>query len=113
MAGARARPVGGEKRALPAGAVIISKERFASTERPRFEQAGGQLQWDPPQVGTSVRANALGEFVLFTKEGLVLHGPPLKKAEHEAYPHLCLSLPLAAARRLYAQSFVGTKILLH
>lgn len=112
LAGARPRAVGAETRALPRNATIISKERFASTERPKSDQVGGQLQWEPPQVGTSVRASALGEFVLFTKEGLVLHGPPLKEAEHEAFPHLCLSLPRAVAARLYSQSFVGTKILL-
>lgn len=112
LAGARPRVVGGEKRVLPAAATIISKERFASTERPRSEQVDGQLQWEPPQVGTSVRARALGEFVMFTKEGLVIHGPPLKEAEHVAFPHLCLSLPTAAARRLYAAGFVGAKILL-
>ena len=112
LAGARPRVVGGEPRPLPRSATIMSKERFASTERPKSVQVEGLLQWEPPQVGTSVRASALGEFVLFTKEGFVIHGPPLKPAEHEAYPHLCLSLPLPVARRLYAQSFVGTKILL-
>lgn len=112
LGGARPRVVGAESRPLPRSATILTKERFASTERPKSDQVGGQLQWEPPQVGTSVRASALGEFVLFTKEGLVLHGPPLKAAEHEAFPHLCLSLPLATARRLYTQSFVGTKLLL-
>jgi hypothetical protein len=112
LAGAMPRVVGGETRAMPKSATILTKERFANTERPKSDQVGGQLQWEPPQVGTSVRARALGEFVLFTKEGLVIHGPPLKAAEHEAYPHLCLSLPLTVARRLYTQSFVGTKILL-
>ncbi len=112
LAGARPRAVGGETKALPKAATIVTKERFASTERPKSDQVGGQLQWEPPQVGTSLRASALGEFVLFTKEGLVIHGPPLKAAEHEAFPHLCLALPRAAAARLYSQSFVGTKILL-
>lgn len=112
LAGARARAVGGEPRALPKSATILTRERFASPERPKSEQVGGQLQWEPPQVGASVRASALGEFVLFTKEGLLLHGPPLKAAEHEAFPHLCLALPRAAASRLYTQSFVGTKIVL-
>ncbi|MEK7232367.1 MAG: hypothetical protein AAB268_01015 [Elusimicrobiota bacterium] len=112
LAGARPRVVGAETRPLPRFATILTKERFASTERPKFEQVGGQLHWEPPQVGTSVRASALGEFVLFTREGLVLHGPPLKEAEHEAFAHLCLSLPLPVARRLYTQSFVGTKIVL-
>lgn len=112
LAGARPRAAGGETRPLPRSATIVSKERFASTERPKSDQAGGVLQWEPPQVGTSVRASALGEFVLFTKEGLILHGPPLKEAEHEAFPHLCLALPRAAASRLYAQTFIGTKILL-
>ncbi len=110
--GARPRRVGDETRSLPRAATIVTKERFASTERPKSEQVGGQLQWEPPQVGTSMRASALGEFVLFTKEGLVIHGPPLKELEHDAFPHLCLSLPRAVAARLYAQSFVGTKILL-
>ena len=112
LTGATPRVVGGETRPLPKSATIISRERFASPERPKSEQVGGQLQWEPPQVGTSVRANALGEYVLFTKEGLVIHGPPLKEAEHEAYAHLCLSLPMPVARRLYSQTFIGTKLLL-
>ncbi|MBI4061775.1 MAG: hypothetical protein HY403_10120 [Elusimicrobia bacterium] len=112
LAGARPRAAGAPERPLPRSATIMTKERFASTERPKSEQVGGQLQWEPPQVGTSVRANALGEFVLFTREGLVIHGPPRREAEHEAFPHLCLSLPLPAARRLYERSFVGTKIVL-
>lgn len=112
LAGARPRAVGGDARPLPKSATILTKERFASTERPKSDQVGGLLQWEPPQVGTSVRASALGEFVLFTREGLVLHGPPLKEAEHEAFPHLCLALPRAAASRLYAQTFIGTKLLL-
>lgn len=112
LAGARPRVIGAEARPLPRFAAIMTKERFASTERPKSEQVAGLLQWEPPQVGASVRASALGEFVLFTKEGLVIHGPPLKKAEHEAFAHLCLSLPRTVAARLYAQSFVGTKILL-
>ncbi len=112
LEGARARSVGSPARPLPRAAAIISKERFAATERPKSASVGGLLQWEPPQAGTSVRANALGEFVLFTKEGLVLHGPPLKAPEHESFPHLCLALPRAAASRLFARSFVGTKILL-
>ena len=105
--------IGPGRQAVAAAATISSKERFASTERPRTEQVGGQLQWEPPQVGTSLRANALGEFVVFTKEGLVIHGPPLKTVEHEAFPHVCLSLPAPTARRLYSQSFIGTKIVIH
>ncbi|MCR4294959.1 MAG: hypothetical protein NUW21_05450 [Elusimicrobia bacterium] len=112
LEGARARSVGAPSRPLPRAAALIRQERFAATERPKSAQVGGLLQWAPPQAGTSVRANALGEFVLFTKEGLVLHGPPLKAPEHEAFPHLCLSLPRAVAARLYTRSFVGTKILL-
>lgn len=110
--GARPRQVGGESRPLPARAAIVSKERFAHPERPVSDSSQGLLNWEPPQVGTSVRANALGELVLFTREGLIVHGPPKKEAEHEAYPHLCLSLPPPAARRLYASSFIGTRIIL-
>jgi hypothetical protein len=62
-------------------------------------------------VGTSVRSNALGEYVLFTNSKLVLHGPPRNAADHEAFPHLCLGLSLDAARNLYRHSFIGTKIL--
>lgn len=110
LAGARPRAVGAEKRPLPHIATVVSKERFASPERGKSEQIDGQLLWEPPQVGTSVRARALGEFVMFTHEGLVIHGPPLSQAEHEAFPHLCLSLSAPAARKLYAKSFIGTKI---
>jgi hypothetical protein len=110
--GARPRAVGGESRALPARGTITSKERFAHPERPVADSSQGLLNWEPPQVGTSVRANALGEYVLFTREGVIVHGPPKKEAEHEAYPHLCLSLPAPAARRLYASSFIGTRIIL-
>ncbi len=112
LGGAAPRSVGGETRPLPRAATISSKERFAAPERPKSEQSGGQLLWEPPQVGTSVRASALGEFVLFTKEGLVIHGPSLKEAEHEAFPHLCLSLPTPVARRLYSLAFIGTKVVL-
>jgi hypothetical protein len=57
-----------------------------------------------------VRANALGEFVMFTKGSLILHGAPKKAAEHMAFPHYCVGLTLAVARRLYSQSFMGTRI---
>lgn len=112
IGGASPRAVGGEARPLPARAVIVSKERFAHPERPPADASAGLLNWEPPQVGTSVRANALGEFVLFTREGLIVHGPPKKEPEHESYPHLCLSLPAPAARRVFAASFIGTRILL-
>ena len=104
--------VGGEKKALPKIATIVSKERYAHAERGKSDVAGGRLDWEPPQVGTSARARALGENVLFTREGLVIHGPPLDKAEHESYPHLCLTLPAATARRLYERSFIGTRVML-
>lgn len=110
--GARPRVVGGELRPLPARATIVSKERYAHPERPVSDSTGGLLNWEPPQVGASVRANALGEYVLFTREGLIVHGPPKRAAEHEAYAHLCLTLPAPAARRLYAAAFIGTRIIL-
>lgn len=104
--------VGGEKKALPKLATIVSKERYAHAERGKSDVAGGRLDWEPPQVGTSARARALGENVLFTREGLVIHGPPLDKGEHEGYPHLCLTLPAATARRLYERSFIGTRVMI-
>jgi hypothetical protein len=112
LAGARPRAVGGEKRPLPKLATIASKERYAHVERGKSEEKDGRLDWEPPQVGTSARARALGEYVLFTHEGLVVHGPPLDKAEHEAYPHDCLSLPAATARLLYERSFIGTRVMI-
>lgn len=100
--------------AQPEGSVdaIVSKERFAHVERPKSEQVDGQLDWQPPQVGTSVRANALGEYVLFTHGSLIIHGPPRKRGEHGAYPHVCLELSLPVARRLYAETYIGTKIVI-
>ena len=112
LEGARPRASGGDTKPIPKIATIITKERYAHPERGKSEQVGGRLDWEPPQVGSSVRASALGENVMFTKEGLILHGPPLKQAEHEAYPHLCLTLPAATARRLYGRSFVGTRVLI-
>lgn len=110
--GAEARAVGGEKKPLPRIATIVSKERFAHAERGKSEVTAGRLDWEPPQVGTSARARALGEHVLFTREGLIIHGPPLDKAEHEAYAHLCLTLPAATARRIYERSFIGTRVMI-
>ncbi|MBI3564034.1 MAG: hypothetical protein HY079_02425 [Elusimicrobia bacterium] len=112
LAGAKPGAVGGDKKALPRVATIVSKERYAHPERGKSDLVGGRLDWEPPQVGASARASALGESVMFTKEGLVLHGPPLKRAEHDAYPHLCLELPAATARRLYARAFIGTKVMI-
>lgn len=99
----------GTKPPLPAAA-ITSKERFAHPERPKAEQVDGQLQWEPPQVGTSARANALGEFVIFTRGSLILHGPPAKAEEHAAFPHACAGLSLPVARRLYGHTYLGTKV---
>jgi hypothetical protein len=98
---------------LPRVVRIISKERFANPERGTSEMVNGKLQWEPPQVGTSVRSNALGEYVLFTNSKLILHGPPRNETDHEAFPHICLGLSLNAARNLYQRSFIGTKILLN
>jgi len=104
------RAFGNLNRAWPAITRIISKERFAHPERGKAEIVDGKLQWNPPQVGSSVRSNALGEFVMFTQSGLILHGPPKKEEEHQAFPHICLGLSLSQARELYRKSFIGTKI---
>lgn len=102
----------GDAKPSAALAAIVSKERFANPERPKSVQLGAQLQWEPPQVGESARANALGEFVVFTRGPLILHGPPKKAEEHAAFPHVCLELSLAAARRLYHETYIGTKVML-
>ncbi|MBI3548628.1 MAG: L,D-transpeptidase [Elusimicrobia bacterium] len=101
---------GAESRPLPQVSAIASKERFAHPERGHSEEQNGQLVWIPPQVGTSVRANALGESVMFFKNGPILHGPPKRREDHYAYPHWCVGLSAAAARKLYQHSFIGTKI---
>ena len=103
---------GGLPASIPRTVRIVSKERFANPDRGTSEMVNGKLQWEPPQVGTSVRSNALGEYVLFTNSRLILHGPPNNPVDHEAFPHLCLGLSLEAARNLYQHSFIGTKILL-
>ena len=103
---------GGDRRPVPTITQIVSKERFANPERGKLEEKDGVLQWVPPQVGTSVRANALGEYVVFTNSGLILHGPPRRKVEHEAFPHLCLGLSLPAARKLYFNTFIGTRLVI-
>jgi hypothetical protein len=102
--------LGGETRNLPAVVEIVSKERFAHPERGKSETVNGKLEWTPPQVGSSVRANALGEYVIFTRGPLVLHGPPRLEEDHRKFPHACLGLSLRAARRLFEQTYIGTKI---
>ena len=97
---------------LPSTVRIVSKERFAHPERAKSEMVNGQLQYTPPQVDTSVRSNALGEYVMFTNSRLILHGPPLNSDDHEKFSHICLGLDLDAARKLYNSSFIGTKIIL-
>ncbi len=97
---------------LPATVRIVSKERFAHPERGKSEEVNGTLQWVPPQVGTSVRSNALGEFVMFTNSPLILHGPPLNAEDHEKFPHICLGLDQEGARKLYRASFIGTRVTL-
>jgi hypothetical protein len=89
---------------------ITSKERFAHPERGKLEEKDGVLTWVPPQVGQSARANALGEFVIFTNSNIIVHGPYKKKAEHDAYPHVCAGLSLKDARKLYTLSFIGNKV---
>lgn len=101
---------GGETHAVSSLIQIVSKERFAHPERGSLEESSGTIKWNPPQVGNSVRSNALGEYVMFTSSPLILHGPPKKKTEHESFPHLCLGLSLKTAQKLYANSFIGTKI---
>lgn len=110
--GAGAPHAYGGAKPQPALAAIVSKERYAHPERPKSDQVGKELNWEPPQVGESARANALGEYVVFTKGPLILHGPPKNEAEHAAFPHVCLELPLAVARRLYSETYIGTKVLL-
>ena len=105
------RSYGGAKAAAALDAVV-SKERFAHPERPKSEQVAGQLQWEPPQVGTSARVNALGEYVVFARGALILHGPPAKEDEHTSYPHACLELSLPVAKRLYAAANIGTRIVM-
>jgi hypothetical protein len=106
------RAFGGAPETLPPSARIISKERFAHPERGKSDEVNGTLQWTPPQVGTSVRSNALGEFVMFTNSPLIIHGPPLNEEDHEKFPHICLGLDQEAARKLYRASFIGTRIAL-
>jgi hypothetical protein len=106
------KALGGAPPTVPHVVRIVSKERFANPERGQSEMINGKLQWEPPQVGTSVRSNALGEYVLFTNSRLILHGPPRNSVDHEAFPHLCLGLSREAARNIYQHSFVGTKLLL-
>lgn len=95
---------------VPAKCRITSKERFAHPERGSAVMMDGVLQWTPPQVGNSVRSNALGEYVIFTNSALILHGPPKNAASHEAYPHACLTLSLKDAKNLYQKTYIGTII---
>lgn len=106
------RAFAGAPTALPPAVRIVSKERFAHPERGKAEMVNDQLVWTPPQVGSSTRSRALGEFVMFTTSKLILHGPPVSDDDHALFPHVCLGLDLTAAQRLYRTSFIGTRIAL-
>lgn len=101
---------GGEKAAVANFERIVSKERFAAPERGQYVEMNGRLLWEPPQVGSSRRANALGAYVLFTNGPLILHGPPQSRSDHEAFAHDCLGLSLYAATKLFAGSYIGTRV---
>jgi len=102
--------LGSETRPLSMVTQIVSKERFAHPERGKSEEINGKLEWIPPQVGSSLRANALGEYVVFTQGPLILHGPPKNEDEHRLFPHICLGLSLHAATNLYKDSYIGTRV---
>ncbi len=101
---------GQEKAVLANFARVVSKERFAAPERGQYVEANGRLLWQPPQVGSSRRANALGAYVLFTDGPLIVHGPPKSRPDHEAFAHDCLGLSLYAAAKLFAGSYIGTRV---
>jgi hypothetical protein len=103
----------GANTTFPGTIRVVSKERFAHPERGQSEVVNGKLQWVPPQVGTSIRSNALGEFVVFTNSPIIFHGPPLNPEDHEKFPHVCLGLDLDAARKIYRSTFIGTKVILN
>jgi len=100
----------GTKR-MPFSARVVSKERFAQPERGKVEESNGRLTWSPPQVGKDPRSGGLGEFVIFTDSPLVVHGPPLKKEMHEAYPHICAGVTAYTAKKIFESAFIGAKIL--
>ena len=102
--------LGGEARQVSGVTEIVSKERFAHPERGKSETVNGKLEWTPPQVGSSVRANALGEYVIFTRGPLILHGPPTNEEDHRKFAHVCLGLSLRAARALFKDTYIGTRI---
>jgi hypothetical protein len=96
---------------MPASARIISKERFANPERGKVQEVDGKIMWDPPQAGKDPRSGGLGEYVLFTDSPLIMHGPPPSKELHNAFPHICAGVTAYTAKRLFENTFVGTKIL--
>lgn len=107
-----AKPYGSPPYPPPPLTTVLSKERFAHPERGKYEEKDGQLSWTPPQVGPASRADALGEFVVFTRGPLILHGPAKVSKDHAAYPHYCLELSLPVARKAYAAASLGAKILI-
>ncbi|MFA6433919.1 MAG: L,D-transpeptidase [Elusimicrobiales bacterium] len=105
------RVFGPAGRNMPPVARIISKERYAHPERGKVQEKDGKITWEPPQVGSDPRSGGLGEYVLFTDSPLIVHGPPPNKKLHEAFPHVCAGVSVHAARSLFENTFIGTKIL--
>ncbi|OGR87547.1 MAG: hypothetical protein A2021_04650 [Elusimicrobia bacterium GWF2_52_66] len=96
---------------MPPSARVVSKERFAQPQRGKVEEIDGKISWEPPQAGKDPRSGGLGEFVIFTDSPLVIHGPPLKQELHEAYTHVCAGVTAYTAKKLFENTFIGTKIL--
>lgn len=96
---------------MPSGARIVSKERFAHPERGKVQEVDGKIVWEPPQAGKDARSGGLGEYVIFTDSPLVIHGPPPNKELHDAFPHICAGVTAYSAKRLFENTYIGTKIL--
>ena len=96
---------------MPRSARIISKERFAHPQRGKVEEINGKVSWEPPQAGKDPRSGGLGEFVIFTDGPLVIHGAPPKKELHERFPHACAGVSAYSAKKLFENTFIGTKII--
>ncbi|MFA6003019.1 MAG: L,D-transpeptidase [Elusimicrobiota bacterium] len=91
-------------------AFITAKEYFAHPQRGDVKIQDGKIVWTPPQIGNVSRSDALGQYVVFTSTSLILHAPSTAQAAHAAYPHWCLPMTVATAKKIYDAVYIGTRI---
>ena len=77
-----------------------------------FRLLSGDEQTDTGEVVVTqgLRISRLSQEPHFTPGATVQQALEAALADHAAFPHYCAGLSLGAAKKLYAETFIGTKL---